>query len=325
MSPWPARYTCLLVVFLLLSPLTRAETDWASVVWQNDLFAGKDGGGYTNGLFVSLYDLSWEGDDDYEPPTLTKPLLWMINGDDSRAFSEQTIGQSMVTPEDISKAVPDVNDAPYAGLLMYRASHIVVRDNFADNVNMSIGLIGPSTKAEQVQKYIHRITGSERPMGWDYQLEDEPVFMLARTSIWRHALAGDFLDLILIAHARAGNLESSVGAGGIVRIGGGLADSFATSALNFGRISTPAAVDGSWYIYAGFEGDYVFNYIFVDGNTYRNSQSSDLKREQLMFTAGISYGWENFSLSLAYKSGTAMDVLKTGRDDFGSLSLAWKL
>lgn len=323
MPPWIA--PCLLIITALLPALARADIDWTSVVWQNDLFAGKDGGGYTNGLFVSLYDLSWEGDDDYQPPALTQPLLWMINGDDSRAFSEHTIGQSMVTPEDIGKAVPDPNDAPYAGLLMYRASHIVIRDNFADNVNMTIGLIGPSTKAEQIQKYIHKVTGSERPMGWDYQLEDEPVFMLARTGIWRHALAGDFLDLILTAHARAGNLESSVGAGGIVRIGGGLADSFATTALSFGRISTPAAVNGSWYAYAGFEGDYVFNYIFVDGNTYRDSRSSDLKRQQLMFTAGLSYSWQNFSLSLAYKSGTAMDVLKTGRDEFGSLSLAWKL
>lgn len=313
------------IAALMLTCPCRADFDWASTVWQNDIFAGVDGGGYTNGLFLSLYDLSWEGESDYEPPVLTRLLDWMINGDDSQAFSEHTLGQSMITPEDISKSVPDPNDAPYAGLLMYRASHIVVRDQFADNVSVTIGMIGPSTKAQQVQTYIHKVTGSNRPMGWDYQLEDEPVFMLSRTSIWQHPLVSDNMDLILIAHARGGNLESSVGAGGIVRIGSGLADSFATAALSFGRTSTPAAVNGSWYGYAGFEVDYMFNYIFVDGNTYRNSQSSDLKRQQMNFTAGLTYSWQDFSVALAYKSGTAMDVRKTGRDSYGTISLSWRL
>src|SRR5690606_13546053 len=190
---------------------------------------------------------------------------------------------------------------------------------------VTIGMIGPSTKAEQAQTYIHKVTGSSRPMGWDYQLEDEPVFMLSRTSIWQHPLFSDHMDLILIAHARGGNLESSVGAGGIVRIGSGLADSFATAALSFGRTSTPAAVNGSWYGYAGFEVDYMFNYIFVDGNTYRKSQSSDLKRQQINFTAGLTYSWQDFSVALAYKSGTAMDVRNTGRDNYGTISLSWRL
>src|SRR5690606_285837 len=137
--------------------------------------------------------------------------------EDSRAFNERTLGQSMVTPEDISKAVPDPNDAPYAGLLMYRNSHIVIRDNFADNVSTTIGIVGPSSMAEQAQTFIHKVTGSERPMGWDYQLKDEPVFMLSRTSIWRNPLAGNWFDAITIAHAKGGNLESAVGVGGIVR------------------------------------------------------------------------------------------------------------
>src|SRR5690554_75996 len=320
-----ARCIGLFILALALSPFARADMDWASVVWQNDVFAGKDGGGYTNGVFLSLYDLSWEGEDEYKPPLLTKPLLWMINGDHTRAFSEHTLGQHMVTPADIKKPVPDPNDAPYAGLLMYRASHIVIRDNFADNISTTIGLIGPSTKAEQLQKYIHKVIGSNRPMGWDYQLKDEPVFMFARTSVWRHELAGDYLDTILIAQARAGNLESSIGAGGILRAGSGLANSFAASSLNFGRLNTPVAIDGSWYAFFGLEVSYIFNHIFINGNTYRSSQSSNLEHQQMMAIAGFSYGWEKFSLSFSYKSGTAMDVKKTGREEFGSISLTWKL
>ena len=309
----------------MVSPWIRAEADWASIVWQNDLFTGKDGGGYTNGLFVSVYDLSTEGESNYTPPWFTQPLIWLAQADGPVSFSEQTLGQAMVTPADITKTVPDPNDAPYAGLLFYRASHTDIDGDFADSLSITIGIVGPASMAEQSQKLIHKITGSDQPAGWDYQLDNEPVIMLSRTGVWHFALYDDVIDTVGLLQARAGNLESSVGVGGILRIGSGLAESFATASLSFGRGSTPTAVNGGWYGYAGFEADYVFNYIMVDGNTYRDSQSSDLEHRQMNFTAGFSYSWHNISATLSYKSGTSLDKLNTAKDSYGAFSVAWRL
>lgn len=297
-------------------------TDWVSLVWQNDLFTGRDGGGYTNGLFISLYQVA-----DSEPidePWLTKPLQWMLNDSFDLAFNEHSIGQVMVTPADISRAAPNPNDVPYAGLLMYRASRVLVDGNIADMVSTTIGVVGPASMAEQSQKFIHKVVGSTEPAGWDYQLENEPVFSLRRARVWRYELSG-MTDVVLLAQARAGNLESALGGGAIFRFGRGLQRSFATTLLQQSRTSSPAAVENGWYVYGGFEADYVFNNIFVNGNTYRDSPSSDLRHNQLSFTAGVSYAWDALSLTFGYKSGTTMDAHDASRDNFGTLSLAWKL
>lgn len=299
--------------------------DWASLVWQNDLFTGTDGGGYTNGLFLSLYDISDQGDTEYRTPFLARPLAWMLDeSPDSLFFSEHSLGQAMVTPSDISRTVPDPDDAPYAGLLLYRVSHAVVEENFADLVRTTIGIVGPSSGAEQMQKLVHKITGSEQPKGWDYQLNDEPVFQLERTAVWRMPLS-THLDTVLLAQAGLGNLESHVGGGAIVRAGRGLEASFATTALHYGRISSPAAIDGGWYLYGGFEASYVFNNILINGNTYRDSAQTDLRHDQLSLTAGFSYSWSDLSVTLSYKTGSSLDAGDKSRDSFGALSMAWRL
>ncbi|WP_041524311.1 lipid A deacylase LpxR family protein [Gilvimarinus agarilyticus] len=315
---------CSLAVVLLagLALVEHAEaTDWVSLVWQNDVFTGRDGGGYTNGIFASLYQVA-----DSEPidePVLTKPLSWMLNDSFELAFNEHSIGQAMVTPADISKPVPDPNDVPYAGLLIYRASRVVVDGNVADMIRTTAGMVGPISLAEQSQKFIHKVVGSTEPKGWDYQLENEPVFALRRARVWRQELTS-MTDVVLLAQARAGNLESAVGGGAIVRFGRGLQRSFATTLLQQGRTSSPAAVERGWYVYAGFEADYVFNNILVNGNTYRDSPSADLRHEQMSFTTGVSYAWDAVSLTFGYKSGTKIDTHDSSRDNFGTLSLAWK-
>lgn len=302
----------------------QAEADWASVVWQNDLFVHVDGGGYTNGLFVSWYDLSTEGEG-YQQPWLTRLVSWMQKqNSEGLNFSEQTIGQAMLTPRDISREVPDPNDVPYAGLLFYRASHGVVTDNFADLASVTLGLVGPASMAEQSQKLVHKITGSTEPKGWDYQLENELAFSLSRTGVWRFELASS-VDTMVITHAEFGTFQSVFGTSALIRFGSRLYESFPSAALRRGQISAPAAIDGGWYIYAGFEADYVLNNILIDGNTYRDSAEGDLQHEQLMATAGISYSWENISLTFSFRSGDSVDKADTSRDEFGALTLAWRL
>ena len=322
------RHPFLLTTLFFLSTLshnsTRAETDWVSVVWQNDIFAGSDGGGYTNGVFISLYDLSTEGNTTYGAPFLAKALGWMLNKESGLRFSEQVLGQVMVTPLDISRSVPDPNDAPYAGLLFYRASDTVVKDHFADMVSTTIGLVGPDSGAERAQKWVHEVTGSENPQGWRYQLRNEPVFALSRTGIWRHDL-WHWADAVVIGKGQLGNLESALTFGAVIRIGRGLSESYATTALSYGRINSPVAVNHGWNVYLGANANYVANYIFVDGNSYRASQSSDLKHHQYNTMSGFSYSWTNVSLTFSYSSGTPIDKKESARHSFGALSLAWRL
>src|SRR5690606_18546374 len=118
-------------LILLTSQQVYAEVDWVSLIWHNDLFARKDGGGYTNGAYISWYDVSTAGDNSSTPPLMTRGLVWMLNDNPLFTVSEYTLGQTMITPKDISKANPDPNDAPYAGLLFLRSTYISVYENYA--------------------------------------------------------------------------------------------------------------------------------------------------------------------------------------------------
>lgn len=310
-----------LVSGVVSAPQASAD-DWASVVWQNDLFSGRDGGGYTNGLFLSLYQVA--NTEPIDEALLTKPLSWLLDDNFELAFNEHSIGQMMITPTDISQPVPTPTDVPYAGLLIYRAGRVVIDDNIADMVRTTIGVLGPASLAENSQKFIHKVVGATEPKGWDYQLKNEPVAAVYRARAWRYPLS-NMTDVVLLGQAQGGNLESGIGTGAIIRFGRDLKSSFATTLLTQGRTTTPAAVKNGWYGYVGLEAEYVFNNILINGNTYRDSPSSALRHKQLSWSAGASYAWDEVSVTLGYKSGTALDTFDSSRDSFGTITVAWKL
>lgn len=305
---------------------THAEVDWVSLIWHNDIFAHRDGGGYTNGVYISWYDLSNEGNKILSPPLLTRSLLWMLNDDPLFTLSAFTLGQAMVTPKDISQANPDPADAPYAGLLFLRSAYISVHEDYADTVSTTIGVLGPASGAEKTQTFIHKITDSTEPKGWDSQLGNEPVGQISRTRVWRFTQETHApIDALAILNGSLGNIESSIGSGLLLRAGDGLQQSFPTAAMLTGRISNPMAVDGGWYAYIGATADYVHNQIFVNGNTFRPSPSASLQHQQRSFVAGLTYAWSDISVALSYQDGTSLDINTTARQKFGAITLGWQL
>jgi lipid A 3-O-deacylase len=317
----------LILIFCLLSASNiRAEIDWVTLVWHNDMFVFRDGGGYTNGAYISLVDLSNEGDGPAKAPPLTRPFLSLIADDPDLTLSVYTLGQAMMTPKDISKPVPDPKDAPYAGLLMLRSSFISVHNNHADTISTSIGMLGPASGAEQVQKFIHKVTDSTDPQGWDYQLKNEPVGQLHFMRTWRFASEDTSpVDALTLAQIGAGNFESSAGTGFILRAGKGLKQSFPSAALITGRIANPLALDGGWYFYFGGNIEYVHNQIFINGNTFRSSPSADLRHESHSLTTGFAYSWRDISISLAFKDGNSLDKNNSSRQQFGAITLGWRI
>lgn len=319
------KYIGSLVVLLTTQP-AWAEVDWVSLIWHNDLFAGEDGGGYTNGAYISWYDVSNEGEKAPGPPLLTRGLAWMLDDDPHFTVAEYTLGQTMITPKDISKMHPDPQDAPYAGMLFLRSTFISVHDNYADTISTTIGMVGPASGAEKTQKLIHKMTGSTRPRGWDYQLKNEPVARLTRARVWRIADPDQpYVDALVLGNINVGNMESSIGTGVIFRVGNGLEKSFSTAAQITGRINNPVAIDGGCYTYLGITLSYVHNQIFVNGNTFRSSPEADLRHEQYSLIAGFSYSWSNVSLGLAFQDGSSLDRHSTSRENFGAVTLGVRL
>ena len=323
--------TVFLSVFVSFSSLASAEVDWVSVTLDNDLFVDSDNG-YTNGLYVSLYDVGRHSNQLPSHDFWVSPLMWSMPQETIKgSINAYMIGQTMSTPSDISIADPIENELPYSALLSLTNSYMTVSPDHADRVSTTIGIVGPAALGEEAQKLVHGIIGADEPQGWDTQLHNELVFQFSRARTWRSWVSGSGnYDLLTNADLSLGTIKSSLDTGMTVRYGKDLINSYATTLFSNSRISNPVTVEGGWFVYAGVKAGYIFNQIFTDGNTYRDSRSIDYDHEYVGLTAGFSYGWENVSLTFAIndaniiQNGDKAEALDN-LTQYGTLTFAWRM
>ncbi len=303
----------------------RAES-WRSFTLDNDLFVGQDDG-YTNGIYLSQYTAGIRGKSPGAGVMLA-PLLRFIDFE-TPLFSVNlyTLGQTMVTPEDITREVPDPADVPYSGLLFLSNTYIHAQADKAVKYGVAIGVIGPASGAEQSQKWVHEVTGSDEPKGWDHQLHNELVFQFEPGIIRRMWLRPDKqdMDAVLLADVALGTVQTSISTSLFIRTGSGLQYTYVTPALRSTRSSNPIAIGDGWFTYAGLNARYLFRQIFVDGNTYRDSPSIELDHTQVSLSVGLTYAWQAFSMSIAIEDAYVFDDKPETLPRYGSVTFAWKL
>lgn len=316
---------------LLFGMSAYANQSWMSATLDNDFFVYEDNG-YTNGLYVSWYDVRDSETSDHSPDFWVKPLIWsMPSGVVKSSASIYGFGQTINTADDIEIPNPPENDFPYSGLLSFNNTFIANRGDYADRISITIGIVGPLALGEQTQKVVHRIIDAQEPMGWHTQLQTEIVFQLSRSRIWRSwASESDTMDFLSGVDMSVGTLRSSVSTGFMFRYGRNLESSYATVLLTENRMSNPTAVNDGWFVYAGVKAGHTFNQIFTDGNTFRDSRSIDYDHSNNVFTTGLTYAWSETALSFAINSpftinGSEQDKKFAEQTRYGTLTFAWQL
>ena len=300
------------------------QSRWLAVTVDNDIFLGNDNG-YTNGIYFAWFEVS-EQNERLESDWLVAPLRWSIDLDNPvRTIQAYSVGQVMITPDDITIEDPPTNEIPYSGSLLFNSTFITMEEVHADSIGTVVGIIGPSSGAEATQKWVHEVFGADEPLGWDTQLEDEIIFHFSRGRLWRTwSKPDDRVDFLVLTEAGIGTLSSFVAGGALFRFGSDLTSTFATPLLINTRSANPAAVSGGWYFYAGARFEYIFNNIFTDGNTFRDSRSIDYDQSQIGLTTGLAYSWQKASITIALYDSNISD--KSSRDvtQFGTLTFGWR-
>lgn len=312
------------------SNLAQAEADWFSYTMDNDSFIGNDNG-YTNGMYLTWIDTP--DNDKPEVGFLARAMMWSMPDGDSSAleFAIKTFGQTMITPDDIEEDPPVLppDDLPYGGLLYYNDSFVRVTPKHADRIAVTIGVVGDYSFAEESQEIVHEIIGSDEPCCWDSQLDDEVVFQVSRSRIWRTWVSdGGNADLLLGADAELGTISSSAGATIVVRYGRRMKHTYATALLASSRTSNPFAVDTGWYVYAGVRAGYLANQVFLDSSRSYDDDFDEIEytEEQLGYSVGLAYSWKDWSLTFA------LNDLNANEDDddadefteYGTITVAWR-
>ncbi|MAZ75757.1 MAG: hypothetical protein CMH31_00460 [Micavibrio sp.] len=303
------------------------DHNYLSFSYENDLIGGGTDENYTSGLRVSYFDTEVS-----VPPGISILAdaipTFDLNGTTSTFFS---FGQNIYTPENIKIKSLQSNDRPYAAWLYGSIGLATVTDNHMDELEMTLGIVGPQALGEQTQKLIHkRVTDSPIPKGWDNQLKFEPGAILSwrrRWPIFYTTNLGDYrLRIEPDINVSLGNVYTYAGSGALITFSpynNRLQDTpprVRPAMPGTGFFDTPDN-DFNWQLFAGFDGRAMARNIFLDGNTFRDSHNVDKKILVGDVNAGIAFGYDDYRLSYTLNYRTREFDDQNDPSVFGSISL----
>jgi len=228
-------------------------------------------------------------------------------------------GQNTYTPDDLAEPELIEDDQPYAGWLYLdfglesevKSASGDIR--YLDNFGLQLGVVGPLSGAEQLQRFSHDVLNATDPVGWDNQLDNEPGINLFYSRQWtgiqRFALpiedGPSSLDLDLTPEigAAVGNIYTLAGGGLMLRLGKFPENDHGPPSI---RPSFPGSddfprVDGwSGYIFGSVEGRAVARNIFLDGNSF-DDDSPSVDKNTLVGEARLGVNLIYSNLRVAYQ------------------------
>lgn len=298
-----------------------------SLQLENDLWGSGDDRYYTHGTEITFTPA-------YEAPEWLKAVgrtvPGFVAGDDEKV--EIVLGQKIFTPDNIEQRTLIRDDRPYAGWLYGGVSLLSMLTEEPDRrsintLELTLGIVGPSSLAEDVQREWHDVIGADEPRGWDHQLHNEIGVVVTYTRMWEYFVpVTSDLELSASPHvvAALGNVYTHGAVGAMTRFGQGLRGDIGPSTISPGF---PGAAyfkeksDWGWYVFAGLEARLVGRNIFLDGNTFEDSHSVDKK--PLVFGAQIGFAvrWQNVRVSLTEVLRSEEFDGQDSNSEYGALNL----
>ena len=275
-------------IALLFFISSVAMGDTVSIYFENDCFVSTDKY-YTNGVKLE-YSISNHG---------------------------FVLGQNMYTPSDIEN--PSPTDRPYGGYL-YGGYYWTDGDNYLE---VDIGVVGPMSGAEATQKFIHKLIGSQYPVGWENQIKNEPTLQGYYKRYFQYSILKKGWiesDIVPSIGAALGNVFINNSAGMNLRIGHNLPPVTKQPII-------PSVVkedDYSLYITMGTDNRVVYRNIFLDGNTWRDSSHVTKKPFVSDLIAGIGASYKGVAVEYNYVYRTKEFVGQDSPAKYGSIQVNFK-
>lgn len=306
--------------------------NYLSFSYENDLIGDGQDKYYTSGVRMTYFNVNAEMPE-FVNDWADKVPTFDINETTSTFF---TLGQNLYTPSDVTQVNGQPGDRPYAAWLYGSAGLATLTADHVDELELTLGIVGPEALGEQTQKFIHRhVTGSDIPKGWRNQLDTEPGVILSWQRRWPRGFNGDWHvdvgDFRLNAepniNVSLGNVYTYAGTGMMLTFGPyqeTLQDTpprVKPAMSGSGYFDVPDQ-DWSWYLFAGLDGRAVARNIFLDGNSF-DDDGPDVDKNILVgdATAGIAITLNNYRLSYTANYRTKEFDGQPEDTVFGSLTL----
>jgi hypothetical protein len=204
--------------------------------------------------------------------------------------------------------------------------------NHVDELEMTLGVIGPLAQGERIQKFVHDAISAKDPNGWDNQLENEPGLILSwqRRWPWFYHLERDGFQLSMEPHGgmALGNVYTYAGGGITARFGPAAVwqdtpPRVRPAIPGTGFFTAPPSNRLSWFVFAGTEVRGVARNIFLDGNTFEGSHSVDKRPFVADANAGMAFTWGRARVSYALNWRSKEFDGQDRGDLFGTVSIGY--
>ncbi len=339
---------CAAVFLSLAAPgAVAAEPDPAGVVtYSLDLFDdflfGKDDQ-ITGGWTLSRHSETVEDWRDFSgwlaPLGRLGRHIPTLTGHGLRYRFSLSLGQVIQTPDDLARSDLITDDVPYAGLLALQAAWYGYDDTEFRGFALTLGVVGPASLAEEVQKGVHELVGSAAPKGWDNQLSNEPVVNLTylrKRKLWAWRNEGWGADVTADGHLSLGNLFIALVGGLEMRLGYNLPGGFVPVADPLGEsMYHRAMLEPRWpgrpsaYLSAVLRGNVVGRDLFLDGNTFTDSHRVSKEAFVGQLIVGVHFEYRALALRLqAFLTSDRVDTDEApraaSRDRYGIATAEWR-
>lgn len=297
-----------------------------SINFENDIFAGGDNN-YTNGFRFSYFSPESEVPSWLEN---TANLIPFFAEEGHKRWGLE-IGQNMYTPDNIEVLANQPDDQPYAGWLYGAATVVSDTGSTLDTFKLTLGMVGPSSMAKGTQQFIHEITDSPDPRGWRYQLKDEPGVIISYNRKWRALYEispfGWGFDITPQVGGNLGNIYTNATVGAIARFGRDLPADYGPPLISPGMGGSDFFIptrDFGWYIFGGVEGQAVARNIFLDGNTWKDSNSVDKYPLVGGIQGGIAFTFNDTRVAYTHVIRTDQFQGQKDKEQYGALTMSMR-
>jgi lipid A 3-O-deacylase len=304
-----------------------ADHGTLSFLFENDLFYKTDRD-YTNGV-----ELSYTTAAEDTPKLFVDVARWLpFFSPSGKVRASYALGQSIYTPSHLGVIDPPLTDRPYAGFLYGGFGLSDDTGERLDQVELQIGVIGPSSLASDTQKFVHKIFNDRPPLGWQTQLRGEPGIVLTYSRnvklVPRQSFLGLFIDLEPHYGGAVGNVYDYVNIGAMARIGFNIPD-------DYGPLRIEPSLPGSGYfhstgdigayVFAGVDGRAIARNLFLDGNTWEPSRHVDKSILVGDLELGAAVTFNFMQVSFTHVIRTKEYKSQTAADQFGAVNLSFRL
>ena len=296
-----------------------------SLYFENDIFAG------TDRRFTEGFKLGWISKDlkNYRKNPWLKWLPF-VNKPGFQHSISISLAQNIWTPNDIERSDLIEEDSPYAGYLYLAVGIYSISSRRMDTLEINLGIIGPHSYAEQLQKLIHSFYNGKRPSGWDNQLKDELALGVIYERKWKllQVQSNSSFGFEFIPHLGGGlgNVYTYANTGMQIRLGWNLPRDFGTALIRPGgdyNLALRYSGQSGVHVFFAVDGKAVLRNIFLDGNSFRDSHRVDKKSFTADILLGVGMRFGRFNISYAYVLWTKRYETEPKAHIFGVINLSY--